>query len=372
MSEKTYDAAIVACPDYSDENIDNALNEALEKVGGLDFVKPGTKIVIKANMVAPKKPDDAAVTHPAMISALCRLLIKKGAEVVVGDSPGGLFTPVYLSGIYRAAKLYDIEKTGAKLNLNTKVREASFEGKVVKNLSYTAFLDDADYIINFAKLKTHGMLLYTGAVKNMFGIIPGLTKPDYHYRYPRPEDFANMLVDLNLFKTPVLNLIDAVMGMEGNGPSNGTPRYVGALIASKSAYAADIVGCEVIGLEASRVLYLKAANDRGLSTLSAKEFDIYGNISDFTVPDFKKMEDGSTHFKSRFVSTAFERKPVLVPDLCRECGKCAEMCPKNAIKLSPKPKIDRRSCIKCFCCQEFCPFSALIAKRPLIARILNR
>ncbi|MBP3941676.1 MAG: DUF362 domain-containing protein [Christensenellaceae bacterium] len=373
MQNKIYDAAVVPCADYAEENIRKAIEEAASAIGGLDFIKPGDKVVIKSNILGAKAPETAATTHPMMLYTLSKMLIERGASVVIGDSPGGVFTSAYLSGIYRGAKLLDVEKSGAKLNYNTEVKEAQINGKSAKEISYTTYLDDADYIINFAKLKTHGMLLYTGATKNMFGIIPGLTKPDYHYRFPKAEDFANMLVDLNEFKKPTISFIDAVMGMEGNGPNNGDPRHIGALIASKSPYHADLIATALIGIDPQRVIYLKAAAERGLAKKDVSEIEVYGDIRALAVPDFKKMPgETDTHFKSKFRERVFSRRPVLIPSLCRECGRCAEFCPQDAIKLDPKPKIDRKNCIRCFCCQEFCPFNALVAKQPWLAKLVSR
>ncbi len=369
--EELFDVALADCPDYAEETVRKALEEAIEKIGGMPFAKPGKKIVIKTNAVALKSVDSAATTHPMMVNVLCKMLIEKGCEVVVGDSPGGIYTPAYLAAVYRGIGLNIIEKTGAKLNYNTATKKAKLDGKVVKELEYTAYLDDADYIIDFAKLKTHGMLALTASVKNMFGMIPGTMKPEYHYKYPKPEDFSNMLIDLNLFIKPVLYLIDACDCMEGNGPTGGSPRHIGALIASYDGFSADLLASKLIDLEPKKVPYLVEAMKRGLCRESTDELNVYGDVDKYIVKDFKKMPEVHIGFNSNIVEKVFSRKPVLDADKCRECGKCAELCPKKAIKLSPKPVINRKLCIKCFCCQEFCPFSALEAKRPFIARILN-
>lgn len=370
--ENVFDAAVVSCPDYSEENVRAALEEAIGSLGGFWFAEKGRKIVIKTNLVVMKKPEYAAITHPMMLYVLSEMLIERGCEVVIGDSPGGLFTAAYLAAFYRATGLTAVEKTGAKLNYDTRTKRAPMDGKVVKELDYTAYIDEADFIIDFAKLKTHGMLAFTGAAKNLFGVVPGTTKPEYHYRYPKTEDFADMIVDINEFVKPGLCLIDASTCMEGNGPSNGTPRHMGALIASKSSFNADLVGSKLIGLDPKDVPYLLAANKRGLCPASADEINVYGDIEKYVIPDFKKMPEVHIGFNNGFVKKLFERKPSVIADKCRECGECMKVCPGKAIKLSPKPVIDRKKCIRCFCCQEFCPFSAMEAKRTFIAKLINR
>jgi uncharacterized protein (DUF362 family) len=107
---------------------------------------------------------------------------------------------------------------------------------VLKSFTYTAWLDACDAIIDFCKLKSHGMMGMSAAAKNLFGVIPGTMKPEYHFRFPDMRDFARMLVDINdYFAEKVkITLVDAVEGMEGNGPTKGTPRHIGVLLASAS------------------------------------------------------------------------------------------------------------------------------------------
>ena len=381
--KKVYDVSITACADYSEKNVAEALVKALEPIGGLDFVKPGMKIAIKANLVSMMKPETAATTHPAMICALVKLLKERGADVVIGDSPGGLYTNAYLSGVYSATGMTLAEKAGAVLNRNFSEKTAQFEdAKVAKTFRYTAYLDDADAIISFSKLKSHGMMGMSAAVKNQFGTIPGTVKPEYHFRFPSYDDFADMLIDLNEYFKPVLSIIDAVEGMEGNGPTMGDPRHIGAVIASKSPYMADLVGAKLIGLTADEVPTLKHAAMRGLAPESADEISVCGNIDEFIVPDFKVirqlrgMQFQGENNKHKLRSFALEKllssKPVVTKSECVGCRKCENICPAKAITMKNKvPSIDRSKCIKCFCCQEFCPKGAMKAKRPFVAKLLD-
>lgn len=377
---ENYDVAVVRCKTYNVEAVKPALEEAVNAVNGLDFVMPGMKIIIKPNLVSFKKPDAAATTHPALLEALVEMLLARGADVTIGDSPGGPHSLPLLNRVYTATGMDRVEKLGAKLNRNMNEKTVDFpEGKVLKNFTYTEYLDEADAIIDFCKLKSHGMLGMSAAVKNLFGTIPGLKKPEVHYKFQNDVEFADMLVDLNEYFKPRLAICDAVVGMEGNGPTAGTPRQIGAIIASKSTYYADVVGAELIGMNIDGLPTLQAAYERGFAPASSKNLRVYGDIRALTVDDFKAppvrglsfMRKGNVlHFISK---AALEHKPTLKKRLCVGCGECARMCPAKAIEMkNKKPHINREKCIRCFCCQEFCPRAAMVAHRPLAAKVLNK
>lgn len=377
---ENYDVAVVRCKTYNVEAVKPALEEAVNAVNGLDFVMPGMKIIIKPNLVSFKKPDAAATTHPALLEALVEMLLARGADVTIGDSPSGPHSLPLLNRVYTATGMDRLEKLGAKLNRNMNEKTVDFpEGKVLKNFTYTEYLDEADAIIDFCKLKSHGMLGMSAAVKNLFGTIPGLKKPEVHYKFQNDAEFADMLVDLNEYFKPRLAICDAVVGMEGNGPTAGTPRQIGAIIASKSTYYADVVGAELIGMNIDGLPTLQAAYERGFAPASSKNLRVYGDIRALTVDDFKAppvrglsfMRKGNVlHFISK---AALEHKPTLKKRLCVGCGECARMCPAKAIEMkNKKPHINREKCIRCFCCQEFCPRAAMVVHRPLAAKALNK
>lgn len=380
------DVSIVACASYEEEQVRTALLEALEAIGGLDWVKEGMRIVIKANLVSFMKPESAATTHPVMLSQLTKILKEKGAEVILGDSPGGLYSAAYVGRVYKAAGMHEVEKAGALLNDDYSTAEGKYpEGKVLHSLTYTGYLDKADAIINFCKLKTHGMMGMSAAVKNMFGTIPGIVKPEYHYRFPSHEDFAHMLVDLNEYFKPRLCLCDAVEGMEGNGPTMGKPRHVGALLASNSPYALDLVAADLMGLDKENIPTLMAAFERGLAPDSVDKLTVYGDYASFRVKNFKNIATkGSIEFSKdsqrffgravrMFTAGALRSVPKLQKKTCVGCGVCAGICPAKALKIEKgKAVIDRSLCIRCFCCQEFCPKGAMRVKRPLIAKMLTK
>lgn len=373
------------CADYDRERVFPALEDVLAPLGGLDWVVPGMKVAIKANLVSFMKPEAAATTHPEVLCALTEMLKAKGAEVVVGDSPGGLWNGAFVGRVYAATGMHEVEKAGAVLNKNFSIREVEFpEAAVAKRFTCTEWLLEADAIINVCKLKSHGMMSMSAAVKNMFGSIPGTTKPEYHYKYPGEGEFADMLVDLNEYFKTKLCIVDAVVGMEGNGPTKGTPRNIGALIASDSPYAADLACAKIMGLKTENVPTMTAAYRRGLAPVSLEETCVDGDISPFCMDDFENIishrgldfsGDGKSRLQrltGRFITSALASVPVVNKKDCVGCAVCANTCPAKAIEMRNKlPAIDRKKCIRCFCCQEFCPKGAMVVHRPIIARIMN-
>ncbi len=361
------------------------MQAVLEPIGGLDWVQPGMKIAVKANLVTFMKPESAATTHPSVLIALVKMLKARGADVIVGDSPGGLYNAAFVNRVYAATGMKRVEEAGAQLNRNFGEAHAEFpQAKVAKEFTYTAWLDEADAIIDFCKLKSHGMMSMSAAVKNLFGTIPGTLKPEYHFKYPDERDFADMLVDLNEYFKPRLAIADAIVGMEGNGPTAGEPRKIGALMASASTYNLDLVCADVIGVTMNDVPTIRAAHERGLCPASSADLKIAGDLEAVKISDFKNILShrglqfqGSGGFVSKLtgkvIGVALQSKPDVNKGDCVGCGVCAGICPAHAIQIKDKlPKIDRKKCIRCFCCQEFCPKGAMVVKRPLIAKLLNR
>ncbi len=379
--------SIVGCEDYSREHCAQALRQVLEPLGGLGWVRPGMKIVIKANLVSAMKPDKAATTHPMLITELTRMLTEKGASVVIGDSPGGVYNGPFLSRVYAVTGMHMAEEAGGVLNTDFGQMDADFpEGHVLKHFTYTSYLAEADAIISFCKLKSHGMMSLSAATKNLFGAIPGTMKPEYHFRFPDAMDFAGMIVDLNSYFKPRLYLVDAVMTMEGNGPTAGTPRHMGALLAGENCHSIDMVCAKLIGLSPESVPTLQAAKRYGLVEESPEDVPVVGDWKPYILPDFQRIENHKgLQFEavlpgklgiafSRVAQSALRSSPRLKEAQCVGCGLCANICPAKAITITAKKKakIDRNQCIRCFCCQEFCPKGAMKVHRPVIARVLNK
>ncbi len=378
--------SVTPLTEYTPECARDALEALLKPIGGLDFVNKGMHIVIKANLVSAMKPEESATTHPTLLCALTDMLIERGAHVVIGDSPGGLYNSAFLNRVYTVTGMREAEKHGAHLNDDFSERVADFpEGKVLHSFSYTGYLDKADFIINFCKLKSHGMMGMSCASKNMFGTVPGVIKPEYHYRFPRYEDFADMIVDLDEYFHPTLSIADAVVGMQGNGPTAGTPCKMGFLLASHSPHTLDMLASQLLGFDWQELPLLVSAHRRGLIPSSVEELNVVGSYDNLYVRDFERVVkrrslefsgDGKNIFKrigSKIAGAVLRTRPVLEKDMCVGCGVCKNICPAKAIIIKEgKAKINRKECIRCFCCQEFCPKSALKVKRTFLAELFHR
>ena len=372
--------SVFPCESYEREEASEALRALLAPLGGLGWVEAGMKIAIKTNLVTSLRPETAGVTHPALITELCRMLVQCGAEVTVGDSPGGPYNAAMVGRVYSASGTKMVKEAGARLNDNFSVIGVTFpEAKVLKEFQYTAWLREADVVINFCKLKTHGLTALSCGVKNLFGVIPGTRKPELHYAFPRVRDFAEMLVDLNEYVKPRLTIVDAVEGMEGNGPTQGTPRKIGVLLASDSPYSVDVLAAELIGLTPMDVPTIAAAADRGLGPASVGELEIVGEWRGFVIRDYKlQPKRESASFESRrflgpLISNIFSASPVISRERCVGCGECERVCPQKAIKISNGlAVISRKNCISCFCCGEFCPKGAITMRRSALARLMSK
>lgn len=372
--------SISRCENYDPLQVKAALCSALKPLGGLEWVKPGMKIAIKANLLMRVRPDKAATVHPAVAVALCELLMERGAQVVLGDSPGGPFNATYVSSVYTATGMNEVRKTGATLNDDFTYLDVKNPNAVAaKSFQVTRYLAEADAVIDLCKLKTHGLMAFTGACKNFFGAVPGMHKSEYHYKYQTKEDFANMLVDICEWCKPCLCIADGIVAMEGNGPSGGTPRKMGAILASRNPHALDLAAAHLMGLSANDVPTLAAAVERGLIPLEVAQLDVHGELADFVIADIRHAAQhdirlwGSTNkIAAKLLTRMFANRPVIESAACVGCGECQSVCPAKAIDIVRKrAHIRRNQCVRCFCCQEFCPKGVIRVDRPLMARLMG-
>jgi uncharacterized protein (DUF362 family) len=335
---------IEKCADYDIKNVREALDKALDELGGIGkFVKPGMRVALKPNLIGRKRPKDAATTHPAIVQAISDIIVEAGAKPVIAESPGGIYSERVLKGIY---SICGIEKAaaaaGAELNYDiSQVNVENPVGKYLKKVTVLKPLVDADVIINLPKLKSHGQMVYTGAVKNMFGAVPGVLKAEYHLRLAEYNDFANGLIDIFLSVKPVLNIMDAVTGMEGNGPTAGTPKKIGLIMASENAFELDLAALNVIGAKPSDVPVLKNAIKRGLCSKNAEEIKLAGEklsdvrLDSFNLPGLVALHD-LQFFKSRIAKSVINKlkpKPVFLHEFCIGCSECANNCPAKIIQM---------------------------------------
>ncbi|MGM0770323.1 MAG: DUF362 domain-containing protein [Halobacteriota archaeon] len=364
--------SIVRCEDYS--KAIEAVREAIDLIGGLgSVVFPGARVLLKPNLLAAELPEKAVTTHPAIVSAVCELVVEAGGIPIVGDGsgithPGITDEAMDVSGIREAA-----QKVGAEvLSFET----SGYEVVDVPAPSHFHQLYlakpvlDADVVISLSKLKTHELTLYTGSVKNMFGAIPLKLRKEAHL-LGKVDLFSEAVVDIYSARVPDLTLMDAVVGMEGNGPSSGTPVNVGMVMASYDCVSLDVVGSQVIGLDPMEVPTNKAAIERGYGTQYP---EVLGVPLDDVRMKFKLS--GTTNlrrvppFLLKRLGKLFIIKPSINTSKCTLCGGCVLNCSANAIEQKEgKLKINDKKCILCYCCRELCPSGAVDMKRSLFANL---
>ncbi len=373
--------SIVKCNSY--DGCREGIDKALELIGGMGaFVKKGDKVVIKPNLVSKKRPDSAVTTNPDFLHAVICAVEEAGGIVTIAESPGGPYNKAILKSLYDSCGVTKAaEGTNAVLNFDTAFTEVEHrDGHTIKKMPIINPILEADVIISLPKLKTHAMTSYTGAVKNLFGTIPGTYKAELHFRLDDRAAFCSMLVDLCERVKPTLSIMDAIVGMEGDGPTSGIDRHIGLVMASANPYTLDMAAASVIGYEPDEVDTIRIAAERGHCPKTVAELAIEGeSIESVRIDDFLKPESHFNLLKlinlpaalnSKLVN-ALSSKPKIIYDKCISCGECARCCPPKAIDMkNKKPVIDKSKCIRCFCCQELCPKSAVIIKRPVMNKFM--
>lgn len=374
------------CNEYDYDRVYKALNKSIENLGGLDkYLNKGEKVLLKLNLLMKKKPEEAVTTHPVFVQALTTIIMEYGCEVLLGDSPGGPFSEKALTSLYAVTGIDEIsKKTGAKLNFNVKsFVKSNPNGLTLKKITLTDMLNDVDKVISVSKLKTHGMMTFTGAVKNMFGVVPGLLKAEYHFNMPKYEDFGAALVDICTCANPVLSFMDGIVGMEGNGPSAGVPRNINVILASDNPYNLDKVACSIIKLDFSKVPTIKYSIDTGLCKEDLSDVELIGaDINKFIINDFKipkvmgvnPMIEKLPPFLNKFINNLFQTKPVFDHATCIGCKICADNCPAKIITMGEnnRPSAQLDKCIRCYCCQELCPKKAVSIHKPFILNAFSK
>ena len=382
MEENRPRVSIRRCADYRQDVVENALSLCLADLGGAGrYVKKGERIVLKVNLLMAARPEEAITTHPSVVLALSRAVEKAGGEPLVADGPGGQATAGRLRKVYEMSGLLELEKKGElKLNWDLSPSRVSFpEGKILKSVDILKAVRDADGVITVPKLKTHTQTIITGATKILFGVIPGLAKTGYHAKLPDKDDFNQMLLDLLSLVNPRLSVMDGVLGMEGNGPSAGTPRRGDVLVAGPSG-AVDVVSAAIMGLGAADVPILRAAAARSLAPVDIDGLELLGEklgavrTGDWKIPVsrvglMEHIAEGVPPNVLRRVGTLLVRRPAVDRARCTACGECVRSCPRKCIRMvNGRIKIDLSGCISCFCCSEMCPSKAIGVKEPLFAR----
>jgi uncharacterized protein (DUF362 family)/NAD-dependent dihydropyrimidine dehydrogenase PreA subunit len=369
--------SIVECQDYS--NSKEAIKEALNLIGGLEkIIIPGSRVLLKPNVLSIRPPEDAVTTHPAVVSAMCELVSESGGIPVIGDGsgivkPGSTTTAQAFkaSGIEGVASDNGVELINFETSGFVEVEVPG--ARQFSHLHISKAVLEADVIISLPKLKTHELTLYTGAVKNFFGTVPQKTRKQAHFLEDR-RLFGEAVVDIYSVVKPQLAVMDGVVGMEGNGPSSGTPISAGVIMASYDCVALDIVASELIGIDPLKVPTNIAALGRGFGT---ERPEIVGMPLEKVKVRFKSPEGGITAYIPAFLMRILRKqlavKPVINTSNCALCKACVSNCSAHAIEETGKAlKINEKKCIQCYCCRELCPNDAVEIKKSMLMKLVSR
>jgi len=367
--------SVVRCHSYLREQVQAAVSQAVDHLGGFGaFVSAGDRVLVKPNLLVASAPGKAVTTHPEVVRAVVRGCQRVGAEVWVGDSPG-VGDPARVA--QRCGILDVCQETGARfVPLSEPVVTSFPDGRVAKSFPLGRPVLEADKVISVAKFKTHGLMLYTGAVKNLYGTIAGLEKTRLHMTYQSPEEFARLLVDLYHAVHPVLSLVDGIVAMEGSGPRTGDPRPLGLILAGADGFDVDLAAAAIMGVAPEALPLMAALAEADPAAVRVEDLTIVGvplaeaRALDFRVPSHLQATNLPAWLENlaRRYTTA---RPVVLPDRCLACGVCTHSCPAGAIRVVDRlARIDSAKCIRCYCCQEMCPEGAIELRSSLLGRLV--
>ena len=371
MNSMAY-VAIDRCENYNQDEIFSCLTELCRKANMPDV--KGMKVLVKPNILSDAKPENCITTHPEVVRAVIRILKENGAsEIYVGDSPG-----IHNAGFCgRNCGIQDvcIEEGVTWVNFT--------QDPVAKRINGTRFtlpmariLDEVDLVFSVCKFKTHTLMYSTGAVKNLFGVVPHLNKGLCHTKCPSRESFARLIVGIHETIKPAFCIMDAIIGMEGAGPANGKCRPVNLLLASDNCFAMDVAQATIMGYNINDIFILNEARVRRLIPKDIVYPVLDANdliIENYDRVPIRKRTRFIRSLVIPFAATPLQRMrqrrepaPQFNDEKCIRCLRCANICPAKALTLKEEENgtkhivCDYKKCIRCYCCHEMCPVDAII------------
>ena len=377
--------ALLHCERYEVDTLQRTLLRGFDLLGGLSrFVTRDERVLLKPNILAGCSPEQAVTTHPTVLEATIRILQAAGARVSYGDS-SGISKPLSAardSGLAVVAERYGVEMGDFEHGRHVLLARGSRNGESRRRVPISRSVLEADVLFNLPKMKTHQLTRITGAVKNLFGCVPGLSKPALHVSYPEAMDFSRLLAQLHLQIRPRIHILDGILAMEGNGPRNGESRPMNVIIMAKDPVAADAVFARLIELDPLLVPTCLAGHEAGIGTYRNEEIEIVGDaVGDMLQPEFKVIRTGvGENALLKYYPTIRNLllpRPEIDEQRCERCGICIKACPlpRKALTFNgggagAPPVYDYERCIRCYCCQEMCPHRAIERKIPFLGKVL--
>jgi uncharacterized protein (DUF362 family)/Pyruvate/2-oxoacid:ferredoxin oxidoreductase delta subunit len=381
--------ALLKCEDYDSLRIRETMIEGMNLIGLAPGIFSGKRVVLKPNLLSATAPEQSVVTHPEFFRAALRMVLDQGGTPILCESPA--FQP--LAKVMKKAG-YDriAEEEGCEVADPRATDVLFYDGPCrFKRFEISSAVFGADIILNLPKFKTHGLTYITGAVKNLFGLIYGLNKSQWHLKARTKEEFSEFLLDyytalLKGFEKPkvFIHLMDAVMGLEGEGPgASGRPRKIGALLAGQDAVSVDAVATRVAGLRLKEVLTVTLGEKRGLGVGTPEKVEVRGaGLDAFDVRDYVPSKASGrspvSHWplNTKALKNLLVEKPVPHADRCTLCYQCKAICPGGAIGEtrggSGIPAYDYDKCIRCYCCMEICPEAAIGLKKGKLQWLVSK
>jgi len=363
--------SVIKCDSYEEEKVYLAVKESIALLGGLGlFVRPGMRVLVKPNLLSAVAPERAVTTHPAVVKAVIRMVKEEKGFPFLGDCHGGVLTGT--EELLAETKMTEaVQATGAEI-----VNLEKLGSDIYGGIAVSKGIKEFDLIINVCKFKTHGLTILTGAVKNSFGMVPGMHKASMHRLYPEVKDFCEMLLKVSEIVRPGLSIMDGVVGMEGDGPIGGDPKKIGVILAAKDPLALDLVMAKIAGFDPLALPLLAAAVKKGFKPY---EVETAGEeLSGLQLKDFKPPYTFSASgtagkiksFLQPYLWKLVTIKPVIDNSKCQKCNECVTACPVKAISYKNGfPRIENKICIECYCCHELCRYRAVDFKKNFLVKI---
>jgi uncharacterized protein (DUF362 family)/NAD-dependent dihydropyrimidine dehydrogenase PreA subunit len=330
----------------------------------------GKKVVLKVNALRACDPDrEAIVTHPRVLKAVIeKLETLNPAEIIVGDSVGtesyGNSQHIFdTTGLAEAAGPY-------YRNLSLNLEMVSLKRPFEREVAVLKDILEADVYISLPKMKTHGLTMLSGAVKNNYGLLAGAQKSWYHFHAGDPALFAEILVEMYQLRPPDMVIMDGILAMERYGPCSPETRWVNKILAADDAVALDTVEARMVGFGPNDVPYLRICRDLGIGETDLEAIEVIGDGSPIKGYNKPTVAPESTYCylsgvgggktSKTFYTDRVSQRPVFNADKCEpECRDCVDACPADALSADTPPALTSDACILCSACREACGYGGI-------------